>query len=275
MMHWPMSTEDDFRRAAAYLEPSDYTTESGMQVATYTTTLFDGYKTLLTLRTYRRAAAEKAPLLIHDLDQSGEIFDLLACDLAERQWVVHTITLRGCGVGSWFSQSLLPREQITLSIHLQDLQTVVAAHGLDPQQLIFVGEGMGGILAPLYARQHQVAGLALINACSAHRAVQVWPARSRPRWRPLKDPLPNTLRRDYPQLVKSGLPLLLTRHVLVLGRKDHPVIRSNLLTATAQDYGVEAIQIPRRSDVPSYWRVVAGHLMRFAEELGQQDPPLV
>jgi hypothetical protein len=269
MMHWPMSTEDDFRRAAAYLEPSDYTTASGVHVATCTTPLFDAYKTLLTLRTYRRAAAEKALLLLHDLDQSGEIFDLLARDLAERQWAVHTITLRGCGIGPWFSQSLLSGEHNTLSMHLQDLQAVVGAHGLVPQQMVLMGEGTGGILAQLYARGHQVAGLALLNTCSA----QCWPVHSRRRWHQRKDPLPKTLREDYQQLARSGFYPLLTRHVLVLGREDHPVNRSDLLTATARDYGVEAIRIPRQSDAPSYWRAIASHLMRWATALGEPEQP--
>jgi pimeloyl-ACP methyl ester carboxylesterase len=264
-MPWPFFTEEEYRHLEENQKPSDFITKTGVRVTTTHSPLFDRNKTILTFRTYQRAGSMAPVLLLHDLDQvGGEVFDSLAYALAEQQHTVHVLTLRGLGRGVWYSMTVWrPGEQITLEDHLQDLEMVMKAQGLVLEQLTIMGLGVGGILAQLYAEQHVIERLALLNACSIHRAVV-----------PSGNRLPKdidllTIRVDYRRLVERGFRPLQTRHVMVMGARDLPVITQKALAATAQDYGVQAILLVAQTE-PSYWDEVAAHLHRFAMEPGRQ-----
>jgi pimeloyl-ACP methyl ester carboxylesterase len=254
----PFLTWEEWRRLEENQEPRDFTID-GIQVTTTQTPLLDSKKTLLTMRTYR-GTGERALLFLHDHHRSGAVYEALARMLAAQGCIVHLLTLRGYGSGVWYSQTNWQSgEGIILWDHLSDVESVIEAQGLAPELLTIVGEGMGGILAQLYARQRKVAGLVLLNAYTPHRAAQAWGRRAgwaRPK---AKASVPDGILEDYQQLAAQGFQPLQASHVLVLTTQE--TINPKLLAATARDYHVEAVRI-QEPDLAA----LATQLLQFAEE---------
>jgi pimeloyl-ACP methyl ester carboxylesterase len=193
---------------------------------------------------------------------SGMVYHAVALWLAEHGIPAYAMSLGWQGYSHWASIDLMPLEQVTMTRCLRyHIAPVVRELHHPTNRLYLAGDGVGGILAQLYAREHpDLAGLILLGSCSLHRAASVWTAPVMPHYPSLSDlratlldettsddqayallhslsSLPPRFYEEYQSLAQDAtLPSVPV--ILIAGAKDH-IVPPAVRDATAQDYGIE------------------------------------
>lgn len=299
----------DLERAEQLLEPLQYTTPAGVAVQAHQARTDVPHRQWVAYKTYQSPAPERdlAVLFLHDAHQSGQVYEPAALALAEQGIVAASLSLGGHGWGRWFSLDERTTQQLMLEEYLRQVELVLHAMPVPPQQIILVGGGvLGSVLAQVCAGRHQVnqepfAGLALVGGCLPPHAASAWTlitgaplgrtawpsfAQVQAWW--LAEDVPGevlavrlmlceesaALWQDYATLADQRfLPPALP--VRVIGGARDLLTRARILHTTADVYGVPPTIVadaPALLSRPPHHQALASLLRQFSQDVGHPTP---
>lgn len=299
----------DLEEAERLLEPLEYTTPTGVRVETHQARVAMPRRQWIAYKTYLPAAAADLAsgpivLFLHDAHQSGQVYEPAALALAELGVRNAALSLGGHGFGRWFSLDERPTQQFTLEEYLRQVEQVVQALRVPPQQMILVGGGvLGSVLAQLCASRQQanqqpLAGLALVGGCLPSQAASAWTLLTaaplgRTAWPSFAEVQAWWLSEDAPGEVVAVRQMLCEESaalwhdyaaladqrflppalpVLVAGGARDLLTRARILQTTADAYGIHPKLVagaPALLSRPPYHQALANLLARFCQDVGQ------
>jgi pimeloyl-ACP methyl ester carboxylesterase len=229
---------------------------------------------------------------------SGGVYDQAAQRLAEQRIPSYALSLGNQGLGYWKSYDSLEAGKVTLERLVKyHVGPVVAEIRRRKSQVILAGDGLGGIIAQLYARQDtDVRGLILLGSCSPRWAASVWKPEKRwsrqsrmPESLSLDDVRrlflhPNTpdqevfdlwqviltgrayppIRREFRTLAHTSVPSV---SALVIFGANDCVIPEKVRNATAREYGTQPVILQAAPHLVAWGSSpeLSDHIIRFCE----------